>query len=215
MKHGIEQHFVRPDRVYATSVLTPIIGYQPAADAYQVGARFVAGGQGLAGLRSSYRVPGRAMRFWRRRNGVAGPVSTIRGWLSVRFAALRAWIESRKIRKELTLPPAAEGTVPTHEVDTSPRGPQPYSGAIPVQAGWSPKPESPLTAALKITHDKLFKAPVMPAESAAAQIAPAGALAPNAYVRDVMGGLPPVVAQRGEADLLRRFYANRLPGAGY
>jgi hypothetical protein len=218
-KHGNELHFVRPDRVYATSVLTPIVGYQPASDAYQVGARFVAGGQGLAGPRSETVQPSRfyfrrnGFRF--RRNGVAGPVDTIRGWLSVRFAGLRAWLSSMKIRKELTLPPGTDPSQPTHEMDTSPRGPQPYSGAVPVQAGWAPPPQSPLIAALKITRDKLFKAPVLPAEAAGGQIAPAAAFAPNRYVSDMMSGLPPVVAQRGEDDLLRRFYANRLPGAGY
>lgn len=209
MKHGIENHFVRPDRVYATSVLTPVVGYQPVSDAYQVGARFVAGGQGLAGV---FRRFGRRPRNGRAfAGGFAGPVDTIRGWLAIRFAGLRARLEALRIRAQMKqLPP---GTA-THVVDTSPRGQSPYPGAIPVSAGWAPRPDSPMAAAMRL-KDRLFGAPTMPAQSAAAQLAPEGAQAPNAYMASVMGGLPPVVAQRGEDDLLRRWYANRLPGAGY
>jgi hypothetical protein len=39
-RHGGGAHFVRPDRVYRTSVLAPTIGYDPTADAQGVAASF-------------------------------------------------------------------------------------------------------------------------------------------------------------------------------
>lgn len=39
-QHGQEMHFVRPDRVYRTAVLTSIPGYHPVSNAHAIAARF-------------------------------------------------------------------------------------------------------------------------------------------------------------------------------
>jgi hypothetical protein len=39
-RHGGSDHFVRPDRVYATSVLQPVQGYQPNQDVQAVAGEF-------------------------------------------------------------------------------------------------------------------------------------------------------------------------------
>jgi hypothetical protein len=43
VRHGGESHVVRPDRVYRTGVLTPIIGFQPQADVMANAAAFTLG----------------------------------------------------------------------------------------------------------------------------------------------------------------------------
>ncbi len=52
LRHGGESHNMRPDRVYRTSVLSPIAGYAPGADVQAVAAAFTApfGPNGLSGL---------------------------------------------------------------------------------------------------------------------------------------------------------------------
>lgn len=53
IRHGGEAHAVRPDRVYRTSVLSPIVGYQPGADVQAVAQAFTQGpprAGSLAGL---------------------------------------------------------------------------------------------------------------------------------------------------------------------
>ncbi len=42
-RHGGEAHVVRPDRVYRTSVLTPMVGYDPTADVQSVAMAFTQG----------------------------------------------------------------------------------------------------------------------------------------------------------------------------
>lgn len=42
-RHGGEVHVVRPDRVMRTSVLSPIVGYQPNADVMAVAQAFTQG----------------------------------------------------------------------------------------------------------------------------------------------------------------------------
>jgi hypothetical protein len=52
-RHGGEAHVVRPDRVYRTSVLSPIVGYNPTADVQAVARAFTQGppsGTVLSGL---------------------------------------------------------------------------------------------------------------------------------------------------------------------
>lgn len=52
-RHGGEAHVVRPDRVMRTSVLSPIVGYQPNADVMAVAQAFTQGppsGTMLSGL---------------------------------------------------------------------------------------------------------------------------------------------------------------------
>lgn len=52
IRHGGEAHMVRPDGVYRTSVLTPIMGYQPGTDVQSVLHSFAMGPQGLTQLGS-------------------------------------------------------------------------------------------------------------------------------------------------------------------
>lgn len=206
MKHGIEQHLVRPDRVYATGVLTPIVGYQPGEDAQQVAARFVAGGQGLAGLRRA--------RFFRgtRGMGLAGPMSTIAMWLRQKLAALQVAVQSAKLRmdvKRLSLPAPVQ-----HVLDTSPRPTMPYPGAIPTQSGWGPTPQSPAMAAAALQNGAAMseQPPTLPALAAGLQLAPQGAGAPAGMWSSMAPTISPqTVAVRGEDAALATFYAANLP----
>jgi hypothetical protein len=126
--HGIEQHFVRPDRVYATGVWTPIVGYQPAEAANQVAARFVSGGQGLGmfsgGLGSSVHLLGRSILM-------RGPGATFWSWFREKVANVRVRMQVMAINRDLwkqrvagALPPGlvhAPGRLKKLEADTSPR----------------------------------------------------------------------------------------------
>lgn len=200
-KHGIEQHYVRPDRVYATGVLTPIVGYQPAEDAQQVAARFVSGGQGLQGVAGLRIAPLRgAMR------GV--DTVKIRGWFDTLMANIRARWEANKIRRELKqLAPGG-----TAEMDTSPRPPSPYPGAVPTQSGWSPVAQSPSSAAAVVTQGGVYdqQPAQLPEVAAGRQLAPDGTNLPMQFWQNA--GLPPVVAARGSADVLTKFFANLAGG---
>lgn len=194
MKHGIEQHLVRPDRVYATGVWTPTVGYQPTRDAMEVAARFVAD-RGLAGV----------------------GLGSFSGWWQTLVARIRTRIAAARLRRRMALP---AGAVVATELDSAnaPRGPATTPTALAVQGGWAPAPMSAagMSARLRDLVGARSGAPELNAEQAAMQIAPAGAGAPATFWRDVMHrGFPPVVAARAQNDALRRFYANRLPGAGY
>jgi hypothetical protein len=51
IRHGGEAHVMRPDGVYRTGVLQPMVGYHPGADVRAVGRMFTARGlEGLGGL---------------------------------------------------------------------------------------------------------------------------------------------------------------------
>lgn len=53
IRHGGNAHFMRPDRVYRTSVIAPMVGYQPEADVQAVTQEFTQGprlGMMLSGL---------------------------------------------------------------------------------------------------------------------------------------------------------------------
>jgi hypothetical protein len=235
MKHGIESHFVRPEAVYATSVLTPIVGYQPVDDAYQMAARFVAGGQGLAGasfhgfagLRGESMFPGTYTAH--QSTSLYGPRETVLTWLRARYAAVQTHlatvkvrVQAKRVEKQLRkLPPQAapqaQANQAMHQLDTSPRGPMPYAGALPVQAGWAPHPQSPASEAAKLHGGQGPQngAPMLPAVAAAGQIAAEAAFAPSDFWRNVMAGMPPTVAARSQNDVLFKFYANRYAGAGY
>lgn len=56
-RHGGTLHFVRPDRIVRTGVLSPIVGYQPQQDVLAVTQEFTSGpasGMQLAGLGSMH-----------------------------------------------------------------------------------------------------------------------------------------------------------------
>lgn len=221
-KHGIEQHFVRPDRVYATGVLTPTVGYQPVADAQQVAARFVSGGQGLAGPQLQLLGP-RMRRFNPFRGvGLAGArLDGIIAWLRGLFANLTIKIKGWRIRRELTVGPGtttekkADGSTVT-SVDTSPRPPEPYAGAIPTESGWSPAPQSPTTAANVVSNGFATNpgAPMLPSIAASMELIPAAISAPAMFWQQrIAPSFPPTVAVRAGAAALKNFYKN-LAGGG-
>lgn len=63
LRHGGGAHYMRPDRVYATSVLSPMMGYQPHRDVNAVTREFTQGpylGLTLQGLGA----PGPVRRWW-------------------------------------------------------------------------------------------------------------------------------------------------------
>jgi hypothetical protein len=74
-RHGGGSHFVRPDRVYRTGVLTSTMGYDPGADVQSVAASFtqypmdLALPSGLSGLRGLGMLRGLGARFaaWKAR----------------------------------------------------------------------------------------------------------------------------------------------------
>lgn len=85
-RHGDGAHFMRPDRVYRTSVLSPMVGYQPQADVQHVAMMFTQGperGMMLDGLGA-----------W------PGPIERL-------LAHIQAWIAKRKAKKlmQTQLPP--------------------------------------------------------------------------------------------------------------
>lgn len=174
-KHGIEQHFVRPDRVYATSVWTPIVGYQPVSDAMQVAARFVSG-PGLAG-------PGFLQRWrWRRQaarngfmglGGALGFVGGVLDWVRNLVAGLRARLQAFKIERDLRKG-AKDGTTVV-SLDTSPR---PTAAAQIVNAvrGLLPMPSAttPGAAAVAVQNQMTVAAaaPTVPKTAAAMAVGP-------------------------------------------
>lgn len=125
-RHGIESHWVRPDRVYATSVLTPIVGFQPVSNAMGVAAQFIQG-PGLAG-------PGLLQRWrWRKQaqrtgvfyGGMRGAglgfgTAGILNWLRNLIAGIKARFMSASIQRQLATK-AANGQPTVISVDTSPR----------------------------------------------------------------------------------------------
>lgn len=202
-KHGSEQHFVRPDFTYITTVLqATATGYQPTQDAMEVGSRFVAP-MGLAGQRMTRHFG----------DGSAAPVGPtmpfgqrVRAW----WAGVKSRAMARRIAAQSRLLPPASGVV---TIDTSPRPANADPSALAVQSGWAPGPQSPSSAAAQIATARADDPPYDPSLVAASNIGPSEARWPsNFWQRVIMNrGLPPVVAARAEGDALRLFYSNRLP----
>lgn len=203
-KHGSEQHFVRPDFTYITTVLqATATGYQPTRDAMEVGSRFVAP-MGLAGQRmtrhfgdGSVAPVGPAVPFGQR----------VRAW----WAGVKSRAMARRIMREARILPAGPQGVVT--VDTSPRPANADPTALAVQSGWAPGPQSPATAAAQIATARVDDPPYDPSLVAASRIGPRVAQWPtNFWQRVIMNrGLPPVIAARAENDALRQWYSGRLP----
>lgn len=67
MRHGGEAHVMRPDRVYRTGVLSPMVGYQPQMDVQSVAMSFTQGpplGTDLRGFGSDGSVMGNLRVRW-------------------------------------------------------------------------------------------------------------------------------------------------------
>ncbi len=62
IRHGGESHFVRPDRVYRTGVLTPIVGFQPQADVMSVAQAFTQGPP--SGMQLGYTLSFGPLKTW-------------------------------------------------------------------------------------------------------------------------------------------------------
>jgi hypothetical protein len=86
-RHGGEVHFVRPDRVYKTSVLSPIVGYNPGVDVQAVAQAFTSRG---------YNVPTAGMSL-----GLAAPPLNVFQRLKVRIQAAGAERRARRMMKKL------------------------------------------------------------------------------------------------------------------
>lgn len=90
-RHGAGSHFMRPDRVYRTSVLSPMYGYQPQADVQHVATAFTQG-------------PERAMML-QGLGAMPGPIQRM-------LATLKAWIAERRAQKLMRVPPPPATTAP-------------------------------------------------------------------------------------------------------
>lgn len=101
MRHGDGMHYMRPDRVYRTSVLSPMYGYQPGADVQHVATMFTQG-------------PDRAMML-QGLGAMPGPIQ--RG-----LARLQAWIAQRKAHKLMQVPASNTGIVPPQRLPPQAQG---------------------------------------------------------------------------------------------
>lgn len=217
-KHGPEQHLIRPDSVYITSVLQPSVGagFNPVHDTAAIAARFVAP-TGLAGPVGSIELMGRGWRGRRRLRLLgaadAAPPSDLRlRWINF-WARVRANLAASKLARQMRRNDAP--TVVT--VDTSPRGPAPSATALPVKSGWSPSPQSAATAAISDVGftpgqgDPPNMGPVV----TAVQMDPRGAAFPaNFWDRVIRQGYPPVVAARAQEDVLTKWFGVKSPTNG-
>jgi len=117
-RHGGESHYVRPDRVYRTGVLTPIVGYQPQQDVMAVAQAFTQGpyafqagdagtmvGSGVSGvagprvtLLGNVQLLGKPPITFL---GAFGDISNL-GWLQKIWIKAKAWGARRKAMKVLT-----------------------------------------------------------------------------------------------------------------
>lgn len=195
--HGAESHYLRPDVTYRTSVLQPTVGYEPVSASQAVAQRFVApvGLAGLAGPQAT-------------RHRLAGPLETLPGKVSTFFAGVKARWQAAKIARRV----ARNGGVPfapgaqTMTLDTSPRGPSPGAGAIAVQSGWMPQPQSPASAVATLTTPRAGDPPMAGAAATAAAMTPESTW-PRSYWRDVISqDVPPIVAARGGGDALYKWF---------
>lgn len=225
-RHGAEQHFIRPDGVYITSELqpTPGSGFNPVADTMAIAARFVAP-TGLAGP-MAHLADGRPVhsrngfnharpkRRWahllptRQLGGLGAPTLRDR-WFAFK-ARVRANVQANKFIQDMRIRPMLPGVV---TVDTSPRGPAPSATALAVQSGWAPQPTSPSKASGYTPAQG--DPPNNGAVVTAVNLAPSEAGKPiNLWQRVMQSGLPPVVAQRAENDVLAKWFGVKT-GGGY
>lgn len=190
-KHGAEDHFLRPDGVYITSVLQPTVGYDPVGDAQAVGARFVAP-MGLAGPKAT---------AWRaRRRGLRGPVvDGLRARWQMFKARIKANLQSHQF---LLTTGTAPSSAPVITVNTSP------SAAADPSAVGGPAGQTPAGAAAAV----YAAAPGDPASQGAmttsVAMAPQETGVPAGIWQQIINsGAAPVVALRAEADALRKWFS--------
>ena len=82
IRHGGEAHVVRPDRVYRTGVLTPMVGFAPGADVQANAQAFTQGPplgtmlQGLGAFGPFQRLGLRIKSWWAQRKGAGAFMNT-------------------------------------------------------------------------------------------------------------------------------------------
>jgi len=106
-RHGDGMHFMRPDRVYRTSVLAPMVGYQPPADVEAVAMAFTQGAERGMMLQGLGAMPAPVERF---------------------LARLRAWIAERRAKKLMSAGMPAPHPMPPTASGVPRMPPQPMNG---------------------------------------------------------------------------------------
>lgn len=128
-RHGGSSHYVRPDQVYRTGVLQPIVGYQPQQDVMAVAQQFTqgpysfqagnagtmvaSGVSGVAGPRVTL-LGGPPIQFLGPRVTLLGGLGDISnlGWLQKLYLKFKAWSASRKAQQVIaasSLPSSSSG----------------------------------------------------------------------------------------------------------
>jgi hypothetical protein len=120
MRHGADSHYLRPDAVYRTSVIQPLIGYSPQQDVMNVAAEFTQGpyafqqgtGLGLARRGSPIRLMG---------PGYHGPIADWWTRVKAKWAMLKAQYQAQKAMR-------AAAKAGMHGLGFTPFGPAAWAG---------------------------------------------------------------------------------------
>ena len=94
-RHGGSVHYVRPDRVVRTGVLTPIVGYQPQMDVIAVTDEFTSG-------------PSRGMQL----SGLYGLGATSPGPIKRFILRAQAFFAQKRAERMMLTGGAASGSIP-------------------------------------------------------------------------------------------------------
>lgn len=187
------QYYIRPDRVYATSVLAPTTqGYQPVRSVMKVAQQFTEvldpGGRGLAGTMENKGIFGR-----------------IKDWLTFRKMPMACVCPNGAISVEAKPMPGNVGIIPPGLVKIRPGN----TGIVPPSV--NPSVLTPESAGLSITQASASQAPpLLPAEAAAIQTAPNAALTPSSLANAMARNLQSNVVQDAAALLaIDPFYSKR------
>lgn len=221
-KHGNELHWIRPDRVYGTGVLTSIPGFNPVQNAQEVAARFTAiwqprvtdapaAGQ-AAGVTAQASAPAPTPAAPTTAAGTAGMGGALGG--------LRGWWYRRKLKKALS---GYRGRQISGAFG-APRDPSGEKyGALPVVGGYAPAFQNQADVGLAITSNAMSVRPMpptfLPQAAAAAGISPF-ALANEALSQQLVAGgnlagarlgasyLPPSIAARANGAVMENINTN-------
>jgi hypothetical protein len=196
-KHGGEQHYLSPYNTYVTSARQPFVGagFNPVADTQAIAARFVSP-TGLAGPM------GYVAAQYPTRLG-APAFANLRARWSAFKARVKVNMQANRFVQDMRLTQVAPGVM---SMDTSPRPFNSDPTALAVQSGWAPAPQSRASASgyMPAQGDP----PNNGAVPTAINLAPSEAGKPiQLWQRVMQSGLPPVVAQRAQNDVLARWFA--------
>lgn len=187
------KYYIRPDRVYATSVLAPTTqGYQPVRNVMKVAQQFTEvldpGGRGLAGTMENKGFFGR-IKDWLTRGNVPAMCVCPNGTIPVQAKPA----------------PSNTGVVPSGLVKIRPGN----TGIVP--PGADPAVITPERAGLSITQTSTLQTPpLLPEEAAAIERAPNAALTPSALANAMAKNLQSNVIQDAATLLaIDPFYSKR------